>query len=220
MFQHERQPLKPTSGLLSPSSMRADPMAWQWRSAGEENKATLCCAQLGEHQSTSSAQKIPVVMCMRPSFGCHCTTLAEGLQIPTELQMVFTFFVFFVGTLCLQGCTEVRFAFCLHLCHYEIINCWECQSGLEKLVWFLLLSSAYLKYLCLWHLQFQPGGFRWTELSRFVGNCLVVVGFCFFLLFKFMYLDLLQLGGNSNFCQRGQSTGLIRDLQKLIQPHA
>lgn len=39
-------------------------------------------------------------------------------------------------------------------------------------------------------------GFRWTELSRFAGNCLVVVGFCFFLLFKFTYLDLFQLGGN------------------------
>lgn len=57
IFQHERQPLRQTSGLLSPSSMRADPMAWQWRSAGEENKATFCCAQLGEHQSTSSAQR-------------------------------------------------------------------------------------------------------------------------------------------------------------------
>lgn len=141
--------------------------------------------------------EIPVMMCMRPSLVCHCTALAEGLQIPAELQMVFTFVLCFVGTLCLQECTEVRFAFCLKLCHYEIENCWRCQSGgLEKLVWLLFLSWMYLKYLCLWHLQFQPGGFRWTELSRFVGNCLVVVGSCFFLPFKFMYLDLFQLGGN------------------------
>lgn len=68
-------------------------------------------------------------MCMRPSLVCHCTALAEGLQIPAELQMVFTFVLGFVGTLGLQECTEVRFAFCLRLCRYEIENCRACQSG-------------------------------------------------------------------------------------------
>lgn len=159
MFQHERQPLKPTSALLSPSSMWANPVAWQCRPAGEENSHTLLEWNSVSIRAHHQHGEIPVMMCMRPSLVCHCIALAEGLQIPTELQMVFTFFLFFVGTLCLQECIEVRFAFCLHLCHYETENCWRWQSdGLKKLVWLLLLGWVYPKYPC--HLQFQPGGLR------------------------------------------------------------
>lgn len=126
MFQHERQPLKTTSGLLFPLSMRANPMAWQCRPAGEEN--TLLEWNLVSIRAHQHGE-IPVMMCMRPSLVCPCTALAEGLQISAELQMDFTFVQGFVGTLCLQECTEVRLAFCLQLCHYEIENCWGCQSG-------------------------------------------------------------------------------------------
>lgn len=134
MFQLERQPLKTTSGLLSPPSMRANLTAWQCRPAGEEN--TSLEWNLVSIRAHHQHGGIPVMVCMRPSLVCHCTALAEGLQIPAELQMVFTFVPGFVGTLCLQECTEVRFAFCLQLCHYKIENCWGCQSGgLEKLVW-------------------------------------------------------------------------------------
>lgn len=181
MLQHERQPLKPTTGLLSPPSMRANPMAWQCRPAGEEQHHALLEWNLVSIRAHHRHGEIPVMMCMRPSLVFHCTALTKGLQISTELQMVFTFILGFVGTLCLQKCTEIRFAFCLLLCHYGIENCWRCQSGgLEKLVWLLLPSWVHLEYFCLWHLQFQPWGFRWTELSRSMGNCLVVVGFCFF----------------------------------------
>lgn len=74
MFQHERQPLKTTSGLLSPSSMRANPMAWQCRPAGEKNillEWNLVSIRAHQHG------EIPVMMCMRPSLVCPCTALAD-----------------------------------------------------------------------------------------------------------------------------------------------
>lgn len=115
IFQHQRQPLKPTSGLLSPSSMRANPTAWQCRPAGEEKQSQdLLEWNLVNSRAHHQHREISVMMYMTPSLACHCTALAEGLQILTELQMVFTSFLFSVGTLCLQECTEVRFAFCFH----------------------------------------------------------------------------------------------------------
>lgn len=140
MFQHERQPLKPTSGLLSPLSMRANPMAWQCRPAGEEKQShALLEWNLVSIRAHHQHREITVMMCMTSSLVYHCTALAEELQILTELQMVFPSFLFFCWHSVL---TRVhRGQVCLLLSLYEIESCWRCQSdGLEKLVWLLLLS--------------------------------------------------------------------------------
>lgn len=172
MFQHERQPLKPTSGLLFPSNMRAKPNSESQQM--RKTKSFFVRMKLVESQSTTAAR--------RSSVGA-CSDLHE---IITPLLAYGTFrrvadscwigagFLFFpvLLTHCLQEFTKVRFAF------FCAVKKWKTSGDvkgvrLKKLAWFLLQSCCIVWEVSARFIWFQPGVSNRQVMSSF---CRVLSG--------------------------------------------